>query len=90
MVEIYERLNSFFDLTVPGKSHALKDHSVQINKISAILKNENITVVVPGRKFKGPKLEANFFTSFDEAKFRAWHYAKDELYRSSGRYRNSS
>ena len=89
-IKLEDKLTEFFGLTNPGKSHSLKDHSAQINKISAILKTEKITEKIPGRKFKGPKLEANFFGSFDEAKFRAWHYSKDrELYRSSGRYRNS-
>ena len=89
-IKLEEKLSNFFELSSAGKSHTQKDHSAQIKKISAVLKKESVTVVIPGRKFKGPTLKANFFNSFDEVKYRTWHLSKDkELYRSSSRYRNS-
>ena len=87
-IKLEEKLVNFFELTKIGKSHAQKDHSAQVNKISNVLRNERVSNFVPGRKFKGPKLQANFFNNFDEVKFRTWHDSKDkELYRSSARYR---
>ena len=90
-IKLEEKLSDFYELTNPGKSHTAKDHTAQVNKISAILKIESIAAVIPGRKFKGPKLDESFFDSFDEAKFRAWHYSKDkELLRSSTRFRSNN
>ena len=87
-IKLEDKLVDFFGLSNPGKSHSQKDHTPQVCKISSILRKESVTVVVPGRKFKGPKLDANFFNNFDEAKFRTWHLMKDkELHRSSKRNR---
>ena len=89
-IKLEDKLVDFFELSKTGKSHALKDHSVPINKIFTVLKKEQVAAVVPGRKFKGPKINSNFFNSFDEVKYRCWHVKKDsELYRGSARYRNS-
>ena len=89
-LKVEEKLSTFFGLSESGRSHSQKDHSYQVKKISSVLKKENIAEVKPGRKFKGPKVQANFFDSFDQVKFRTWHLSKDkELYRSSSIYRNS-
>ena len=87
-LQLEDKVVNFFELTRSGKSHTLKDHTSQVNKISTILKKESIVSFVPGRKFKGPTLKPNFFNNFDEVKFRTWHLNKDkELHRSSKRYR---
>ena len=89
-LKIEEKLTDFFELTNPGQSHTTKDHSAQVKKISATLRSEKIATIVPSRKFKGPQMKADFFKSFDEAKFRSWHFAKDkELNRSSARFRSN-
>ena len=89
-IRLEEKLASFFELSDSGNSHTLKDHTIQVKKICSTLRREGVTDHIPGRKFKGPKLQANFFNSFDEVKFRTWHLSKDkELYRCSSRYRSS-
>ena len=88
-IKIEEKLTEFFELSQAGKSHSQKDHTVTVSKILGILRSESVTDMIPGRKFKGPNLQPNFFANFDEVKFRTWHFDKDkELYRSSKRYRS--
>ena len=90
-LKLEEKITDFFDLTTPGKSHSEKDHSIQVKKISSILRKEKIATFVSGRKFKGPKMVSNFFDSFDEASFRSWHFKKDrELNRYSARSRSNN
>ena len=77
-LEIEAKVNDFFDIDAGGKSHSKKNREGQIRKLTEIFRKEKSAVVTPGRVFKGPMVESNVFSMFDEAKFRAWHLSKEK------------
>ena len=74
--KIEGKVNRFYDLDVPGKSHTKKDRKQIIVKLTDLFKREKVAELKPKRRFKGPTVSPNLENEFDEAKFLAWHFGK--------------
>ena len=76
--KIEGKINEFYHLDVPGKSHKKKDRTQIIIKLTELYKKEKVSSFVPSRRFKGPKVSPALENDFDEAQFLSWHHSKSK------------
>ena len=74
--KIESKVNEFYSLDVPGKSHKKKDRTLIVKKLTELFKNEKVAVYVPKRDFNGPEVLPSLENSYDEAQYLSWHYSK--------------
>ena len=79
-MELQDKVNAFFEIDPSGKSHSSKDRCEQIARLAKVLRKEAATDVVPGRQFSGPRVLSSIDSMFDEAKYRSWHWRKENEY----------
>ena len=87
--EIEKKVNKFYDLDIPGKSHTKKDRHPLVKKLTDLFKKENIAEFVPNRNFNGPTVSPAVEKDFDEAKYVSWHHSKTKELNRFYRYKES-
>ena len=73
---IESKVNKFYNLDIPGKSHTKKDRTEIISKLTKLFRSEKVASHVPKRNFKGPTVSPSLETSYDETQYLSWHYSK--------------
>ena len=73
---IESKVNKFYNLDIPGKSHTKKDRTEIISKLTKLFRSEKVASHVSKRNFKGPTVSPSLETSYDEAQYLSWHYSK--------------
>ena len=76
--KIEVKINEFYHLDVPGKSHKKKDRTQLIKKLTDLFKKEKVSTFLPNRRFKGPNVSPALENDFDEAQFLSWHHSKSK------------
>ena len=76
--KIESKVNDFYKLDVPGKSHTNKDRQPIIRKLTDMFKKEEVSAFKPKRKFKGPTVSPMLENDFDEAQYLSWHFSKSK------------
>ena len=65
--KIKSKVNEFYSLDGPGKSHKKKDRTLIVRKLTELFKNEKVAIYVPKRDFNGPEVLPSLENSYDEA-----------------------
>ena len=76
-IKIETQVRDFFKVDAAGLSHTKKNRQAQRNKLSKLMKKEDIAAVYTGLVFNGPQISSNLWCMFDEVKYRAWHLSKE-------------
>ena len=76
--KIEGKVNNFYKLDVPGKSHTNKDRQPVIRKLTELFKNEKVSEFKPKRKFNSPTVSPALENDFDEAQYLSWHHGKSK------------
>ena len=87
--KIENKVNKFYNLDVPGKSHTKKSRATVVKKLTDLFKKENIAEFVPDRKFNGPTVSPDADKDFDEAKYVSWHHSKTRELKRFYKYKES-